>query len=408
MDYMNVKQAAQRWGVTTRRVQDLCKQGRIPGAQRWERTWMLPANAVYPECRKGELNGYAQPLPRKSPFLDMTDLYSVPGSARECIAALEGQPEAQELFAAEISYSQGDIDTVYRHARSIMANHSSLYSVIAGGLLLGLCAMWKGDEQMWKKARIHICEAPCRSDVDRSILELSLAAMDIAIRDNREFPEWFSRGQFARLHPDAFPAAKVYYVKHLMEFAQDVAMNKLQLDGVYGRGLVRTMPYIIEPFISQAGAEKTVMAEIYLRLLCAIAYQNIGENQNAIVHIDKAIALALPDMLLGPLVEHRRQLGYLLDDRLALADAQALKQLKALHKQLHRGWTKLHNAVLDNILSSTLSVREREVAQLAAFGLTDGEIAQQLQLSKSTVKSLISMAKNKTGAVNRAELAMYI
>jgi len=36
--------AAARLGVTMRRVQILCEQGRIPGAQRIGRTWAIPMN----------------------------------------------------------------------------------------------------------------------------------------------------------------------------------------------------------------------------------------------------------------------------------------------------------------------------------------------------------------------------
>ena len=35
MNLITVKQAAEKWGVTPRRVQWLCKEGRIKGAVRW-------------------------------------------------------------------------------------------------------------------------------------------------------------------------------------------------------------------------------------------------------------------------------------------------------------------------------------------------------------------------------------
>ena len=405
MKYINVKEAAQQWGVSTRRVQELCSKGRIPGAQRWERTWMLPADAVYP-CAKAAQSQLA--MPRKSPFLDMTDLYHRPGTADRTAAALSGQPEAQALFEAEIAYSRGDIDAVYEKAQYFLDHHSGFYAIIAGGMLLGLCAMWKGDMELFKKAKMHICEAPCHNALDRSILELTVAAVDLSIRDTRAFPEWFFRGCFSVLPGDAFPAAKVYYIKYLMVYAQELAMEQAQMPGVNGLALVKTLPHIVEPFIAQAMVEKTVLAELYLRLLAAVAYHNGGDNSRAVEHIDKALALALPDRLLGPLAEHRRQLGYLLDDRLALVDPGALKELKRLHKQLHAGWTRLHNQVLEKRVSVELAPREREVARLAAFGCSDAEIAQQLNLSKFTVKSLISMVKNKTGAIKRSELVEYI
>ncbi|MBQ8579609.1 MAG: hypothetical protein IJ448_02820 [Oscillospiraceae bacterium] len=408
MKFITVKEAAQKWGVTTRRVQDLCKQGRIPGAQRWERSWMLPEQAVYPAHKSAAQGPYNLPMPRKSPFLDMTDLYHTPGTAEQCIAALQNQPEAQMLFAAEIAYHRGEIDLVYEHAQTILSSYSGFYSVIAGGMLLALCAMWRGDIQLWNQAKMHICAAPCNSREDQEILALSLAAVGLRILDTRGFPEWFMRGSFTALPADAHPSAKVYYIQYLLYCAHEIALDKIVLDGVSGLGSMRTMPYILEPFITQAIVDKTVMVELFLRLQCACAYQRSGDMARATYHMDRAIALALPDRLLGPLVEHRRQLGYLLDDRLNLVSPETLRQIKALEKQQHQGWVKLHNHVLQKNVSGTLSVREREVARLAAFGLSDAQIAEQLMLSKATVKSLISMAKNKTGAQKRAELAIYI
>lgn len=405
MNYINVKQAAQKWGVSTRRIQDLCKRGQIPGAKLWERTWMLPSDAVYPGESNRSMN---LPMPRKSPFLDMTDLYHTPGTADSAAEALANQPEAKALFEAEIAYSRGDIDQVYEKAQYFLSAHSGFYAVIAGGMLLSLCAMWKGDIELFKKAKAHICEAPCHSESDRSILDLSLAAADLAIRDLQDFPDWFKRGCFSILPADAHPAAKVYYVKFLLVYVQELAMNNISRQGMGGMALMKVLPNTIEPLITQAEVDKTVIAELYLRLLCAIACQNGGDTERAVHHLDKAIALALPDRLFGPLAEHRRQLGYLLDDRLALVDPEALKELKALHKQLNVGWTKLHNAVLEKSVSIHLSPREREVARLAAFGCSDAEIAAQLNLSKSTVKSIISMAKNKTGTIKRSELVAFI
>ena len=40
------------------------------------------------------------PMPRKSPFLDMTDLYTVPGTADEVIDSLRDNPEAFARFKA--------------------------------------------------------------------------------------------------------------------------------------------------------------------------------------------------------------------------------------------------------------------------------------------------------------------
>lgn len=414
MDYIKVNEAAEKWNISVRRAQDLCRMGKIPGAKRFGTNWMIPADAARPvdgRSKAGKATkeiSAPQPLLRKSPILDMTDLYNTPGSADKCIAALSDYPEAQALFAAEIAYSRGEIDKVYQRANYFLENHTGFYAIISGGLLLSLCAMWKGDLQLWYKARRHIMEAPCKDDVDRDIVLLTIAAADSAIRNTENFPEWFVLGCFDNLPRDAHPAARVYYGKHLLISAQDLALGSVVLDGVYGFGLMKVLPYIVEPMISQMVVDKVIMAEIYLRLLVAVAYHQYGDDVRAGTHLDRAIRLCLPDKLYGPLVEHRRQLGPFLDDRLAMIDPEALKQVKLLHKQLHAGWTKLHNTLLNKQVQVTLSNREREVTRLAAFGMTDAQIAVQLHLSESSVKSAIRTAKSKTGANTRRELADYI
>lgn len=49
MDYMTTKKAAEKWAITTRRVQVLCAQGKIPGAVRFGITWAIPKDAVRPK-----------------------------------------------------------------------------------------------------------------------------------------------------------------------------------------------------------------------------------------------------------------------------------------------------------------------------------------------------------------------
>jgi hypothetical protein len=73
MNLITAKEAAEKWGVTPRRVQGFCNEGRIKGAIRWGRTWMIPAHAVLPKGKKEE--DPHLPMPRKSPFLDMTNIY---------------------------------------------------------------------------------------------------------------------------------------------------------------------------------------------------------------------------------------------------------------------------------------------------------------------------------------------
>lgn len=46
--YMSVQETAKKWGVTTRQVQILCKDNRIPGASKISSIWVIPENADKP------------------------------------------------------------------------------------------------------------------------------------------------------------------------------------------------------------------------------------------------------------------------------------------------------------------------------------------------------------------------
>ena len=49
MEYMSITQAAEKWGITQRRIQVLCKEERIPGAIRIGYVWAIPADAEKPK-----------------------------------------------------------------------------------------------------------------------------------------------------------------------------------------------------------------------------------------------------------------------------------------------------------------------------------------------------------------------
>jgi len=58
MKYMSVVEAAEKWGITRRRVQVLCSTGRILEAQKIGTVWIIPTNAIKPIdarlCKKTE------------------------------------------------------------------------------------------------------------------------------------------------------------------------------------------------------------------------------------------------------------------------------------------------------------------------------------------------------------------
>lgn len=48
-EYMSVREAAEKWNISERRVQKLCEEKRIEGVVRFGRSWAIPKNGKKPD-----------------------------------------------------------------------------------------------------------------------------------------------------------------------------------------------------------------------------------------------------------------------------------------------------------------------------------------------------------------------
>ena len=46
--YLSIREAAEKWGVSGRRINQYCSEGRIPGAKRFGGSWAIPEDAEKP------------------------------------------------------------------------------------------------------------------------------------------------------------------------------------------------------------------------------------------------------------------------------------------------------------------------------------------------------------------------
>ena len=410
MQYITAKQAAEKWEITVRRVQDLCRSNSINGAVRWGRDWMIPADAHRPgdRRRKAEtrtVETTAQ-LPRANPAIAMSNIYHVPGSADAVAESLSARPAAKALFQAQIAFCRGELDTTVQLVHGLMQIPRGHDLQIGCGLILGMCAVCKGDIQMWNEAKQLIKTAPCHSNRDRYAVDFWLGALECEIRETNTFPLWFARGSFDVLPGDSFPGARFYYLRFLYLMGHEYALGRHGQPDAQNK--MSLFPCVAEPLIAQNHKEGAIISEMYTRLICACSYHDLGNEAMAKHHLDIAIKLALPDRLYMILAEYRRQLDFLMDERLALFDPAAVPLVKNLNRRFLEGWTALHNSQLGRQVSNQLTTREREVAKHAAFGLSNKDIAQRLHISVNTVKQSLRTAMDKTGSTRRSDLSDYI
>jgi len=107
MTYIKVSEAAEKWGISARRVRLLCEQGRIAGVERKGNLYMIPDDAVQPI----DARTYAKSTVRKSydPILEQIDALKKQLDA--CRPLTPAEVEAiREVFLVEHTYNSNAIE----------------------------------------------------------------------------------------------------------------------------------------------------------------------------------------------------------------------------------------------------------------------------------------------------------
>ncbi len=98
--YMTVKEAAEKWGISDRRVRILCSEGKIPGVTREGRSWMIPADVKKPEDGRYKTS---------ESLIAMIDRKKAELDNRRPLTAGEAERLAEE-FIVEYTYNSNAIE----------------------------------------------------------------------------------------------------------------------------------------------------------------------------------------------------------------------------------------------------------------------------------------------------------
>ena len=163
---------------------------------------------------------------------------------------------------------------------------------------------------------------------------------------------------------------------------------------------------VLEPLRQQVEAKGWEDERLKMMILQAVAFQALGENEQAVQVLGEALALAEPGGFIRIFVDEGQSMAHLLKETLKRGIAPNYVQqllsafpideteqacLIAKHKLLNLNWM------------SHLSPRELEVLQLIAQGLSNREISKRLFLALNTVKGHNQKIYSKLQVQSRTE-----
>lgn len=395
--YLSVREAAEKWGVSERRINQYCSEGRIPGAEKIGKAWVIPADADKPgdpRKRKNQSVSHKTPnAPELFPgFMPLLNTRFEPGHCMETIEKMKAGPK-KDIAMAEYRYFSGQ-------AEKAMQDTEVYLTSTDGAIRLSAC---------WIFA--YSCLTAGRIDHARHALQEirnTLAANRKTAPSVRAIEAFAAFAAAVLLHlplPEEMPPMETFLPllpPGIRAFALYVLAHYLYLKEEYGQSAG-----IVEATLAM-GADAYPISAIYLHLVAVMDYMSLKQPDRAQTHLLTAWEIARPDDLIEGFGEHHGLLGAMLEATIKSKWPEDFKRIIDITYRFSSGWRRVHNPITGHDVADDLTTTEFAIAMLAARGWTTQEIANHLNISANTVKDHISEAMRKLRVETRKDLKKYM
>ena len=403
MEYITVREAAQKWKISERLVQQYCTDGRIKGAGKFGGAWAIPAQACKPEDPRKKRRRAVPEMPAERAAAESPAVQRMPMpllnaafQPGHCMEYIEQIPDAQQrdIALAEYYYFSGRPEETVRRAEYYLS-HRELPLRLSACLLYAYANLSLGQIQKVRQALAGVKEIMAAGEEGMTpqvhaaaVFVVTTAAVLLHMPPPEEAE---SLQEHIRLLPPG-----------LRMFALYVQAHQTYLQGDYSKsiGIVETA------FAMQT--EVYPIPAIYLHMAAVMDYMSLKQPDRAQEHLLAAWELARPDDLIECFGEHHGLLGGMLEAVLKKDWPEDFKRIIAITYRFSSGWRRVHNPVTGHDVADNLTTTEFAAAMLAARGWTNQEIANHMGLSVNTVKQYISAALQKLNIRQRKDLKQYM
>ena len=397
MEYMTAQEAAERWGLSLRQVQQLCVTGRVEGARKFGGAWAIPADTGKPkDLRRTKNETPVQPVSALNGTTGLTLLPLMntpfqPGQCRAAVEALEGP--LQDIAWAEYHYFTGHPEEAAKAAGRYLTSSDPR-------LKLSACLLYA-----YANLSVHqIQHARFALDEVKSFLAAG-AETEPCLRAAGGFVAAASAVLLHLPLPKTLPSTQEFLPllpTGLRAFALYVKAHFLYLQKNYTQSLG-----IVETALAM-GAEQYPIPAIYLHLMAVMDYMSLKKTEQAQGHLLAAWTIARPDDLIEGFGEHHGLLGAMLETVIKPNWPEDFKRIIDITYRFSWGWRRIHNPDTGHEVADNLTTTEFAVAMLYAREWTSEEIAAHMGVSISTIKRHQAGIKKKLQVSTRQELKKHM
>ena len=395
--YLSIREAAEKWGVSQRRINQYCAEGRIPGAERFGGSWAIPENARKPGDPRREKKKAGPVVPQKAPelFHGFMPLMNTPFRPGHCMEAIEGMKAGptRDIALAEYHYFSGQAEKALEETQVYLTAKDAGVRLSACWIFAYSClTMGRIDHarRALHEIRSTLTAGGGAAAPGRAIE--AFVAFAAAVLLHLPLPEEMPpTDEFLPLLPPGVRAFALYVEAHYLYLKQEYAISA----------------GIVEAALAMGAAGYPISA-IYLHLVAVMDYMSLKKTERAQAHLLAAWDVARPDDLIEGFGEHHGLLGAMLETAIKPKWPEDFKRIIDITYRFSSGWRRVHNPVTGHDVADDLTNTEFAIAMLAARGCATQEIAEHLNISANTVKTHIAEAMRKLDIKTRKDLKQYM
>jgi len=398
-EFETAQQSAVRLGVTPRAIQKWAAAGKLPGAVKHGKSWLIPKNAtVSEEVQVGDhiIPNSMPDVYQLTPFRVAMPLLNSPypvGKAMEYIEALS-DPDDRNIALGGYYFFSGRSDECAKVVAEYQDSHDPSLRFSAN-LLATFSNLAGGHTHLTRFAMQNLqtqVSMGLKTDVPPNLHAIGIfTATTASVLLHLPIPEIPPLEEYLRYLPGGLKLYGCYILAH-----------KAYLEGDYSRALATAdMGIAISP-------EVYPIAFVYCHIIAAIALMNMKRPKDAMSRLEKAWAIAEPDGLLEPFGEHHGLMQGLIENFFKDKYPELHKKIDKITYTFSAGWRAVHNPDTKHEVADNLSTLEFTIAMLYSRDWTAAEIGEHLGLSERTVYNRIDGIYSKLGIWEKRELDQYM
>lgn len=395
MEYLTVRETAEKWNLSVRMVQQFCTAGRIPGAQKFGKSWAIPADAERPRdprlLRKGETPPAALRLDHAN-LMPLMNTPFRPGRCREAAEAMEAGPR-RDIALAEHYYFTGRPEKAAGAAEPYL-DSPDMGARLSACLIYAYANLSGGQIQRARFALEELNATLLAAGEQTPALRAAAAfvAAAGAVLLHLPLPEGLPDIQsFLPMLPPGLRAFALYLQAHYRYLQGDYGPSAGTVEGALAMG-----------------ADRYPIPAIYLHLVAVMDYMSLKQTERARAHLLSAWELARPDDLIEGFGEHHGLLGGMLEAVIKSGWPEDFKRIIDITYRFSAGWRRVHNPTTGHDVADDLTTTEFAACMLAARGWTNQEIADHMHISPNTVKRHIAVSLEKLNIRRRQDLKQFM